>query len=178
MSMTTGQHITAQAALRTGVAATCALALAPWHAAAAPVACAAPQQTVFSCSTGTKTVSVCASADLAATTGAVQYRFGRPRAAELAYPPDGADWRAVTRGGTLAFSGGGGAYLAFEKAPYRYVVFTAVGKGWGSKAGVVVEQSGRRIATLACKGPVISELGPDLFSKAAIAPAESDFELP
>jgi len=178
MLMETGRHIARRLRARRGIAVAWLLAVASWHAVAAPVACTAPQQTVFSCSTGTKTVSVCASADLSASAGSLQYRFGRPAAAELAYPPDGTDWRAVTHGGTLMFSGGGGAFLAFDKAPYRYVVFTAVGNGWGSKAGVVVERGGRRIASLPCKGPVTSELGPELFSKAAIAPAQSEFELP
>lgn len=147
-------------------------------AAAEPTRCPAPQRPVFSCSTGTKTVAVCASADLSSTAGTLQYRFGRPRAVELAHPDAGADWRAVTRGKTLAYSGGGGAFLSFDKAPYRYVVYTAIGRGWGERAGVLVEKNGRRIASLRCKRPVVSELGPDLFSKAGIAEADADIELP
>jgi hypothetical protein len=152
--------------------------LASTAASAEPTSCPASQRAVFACSTGAKTVAVCGSADLSATAGTLQYRFGRPRAVELAYPAAGADWRSVTRGKTLMFSGGGGAFLAFHKGPYRYVVFTAVGRGWGEKAGVLVEQNGRRIASLRCKRPVVSELGPDLFSQAGIAEAEADIELP
>jgi len=161
-----------------GMAAAIATAL-PLHAPAADVgACVPPQRAVFSCSTGTKTIAVCASQDLAASSGQLQYRFGRPGAIELGYPPAGADWRTFTRAGTLAFSGGGGAFIAFTNAPYRYVVYSAVGKGWGSKAGVVVEKGGKRIARLPCKGEATSELGPDLFTNAGIAEAEDAFELP
>jgi hypothetical protein len=78
----------------------------------------------------------------------------------------------------LTFSGGGGAFLAFARARHRYVVYSAVGRGWGSKAGAVVEKDGKRIAILACRGEAMSQLGPDLFSRAGIAPADEDFELP
>ena len=140
--------------------------------------CVLPERAVFSCTTGTKIIAVCRSQDLSASSGTLQYRFGRPAAVELSYPPPGTDWRAVTRGGTLTYSGGGGAWLAFTNAPYRYVVYSAVGKGWGSKAGVVVEKSGKRIANLACKGKAVSELGLDLFSQVGIEEAEDGFELP
>ena len=140
--------------------------------------CVPPEQSVFSCTTGTKIVAVCRTPELTADSGALQYRFGLPAALELSFPPAGADWRVVTRGGTVAFSGGGGAWLAFTNARYRYVVYSAVGQGWGSKAGVVVEKDGKRIATLACKGVATSELGPDLFSKAGVEAVEGDFDLP
>lgn len=127
---------------------------------------------------GTKAVSVCGSPDLTADSGFLQYRFGRLAALELSYPPAGTDWRKVTHGGTLMFSGGGGAFLAFTNAPFRYVVYSATGRGWGSKAGVVVEKNGRKIASLACKGKVKSELGPELFSAAGIETADDSFVLP
>lgn len=156
-----------------------AVAVLPLHVLALEVShCAPPERAVFSCSTGTKTIAVCRSPDLTASSGTLQYRFGRPAALELSHPPAGADWRAVTRGGTLTYSGGGGAWLAFTNAPYRYIVYSAVGKGWGSKAGVVVENGGRRIANLACKGKAMSELGPDLFSMAGVQDVEGGFELP
>jgi hypothetical protein len=140
--------------------------------------CVPPTRAVFSCSTGTKTVSVCQSPDLTASSGVLQYRFGRPPLLDLSYPPAGADWRAVTRGGTLTYSGGGGAFLAFTNASYRYIVYSKFGKIWGTKAGVVVEKDGKRIASLACKGEPVSELGPGLFEEANIKEAEFVFEPP
>ncbi|MEJ8849439.1 hypothetical protein [Variovorax rhizosphaerae] len=167
-----------------------ALRLAAWCAAALGTAsvhppahaestmCPQPQRAVFSCPVGAKQVAVCASDPLTEATGTLQYRFGRPAKVEMAYPPKTADWRALTRGGTLMFSGGGGAFIAFEKRPYRYVVYSAVGQGWGSKAGVVVERSGKRVANLSCTAEASSELGPALFSAAGIKPFEDSFELP
>lgn len=162
------------------IAAAALLAVtAPAASAAAGTTCVAPEQTLFACSTGPRRVAVCASPDLSATEGVVQYRFGPPQAAELAYPPLGADWRALTRAGVLMFSGGGGSYLAFARPPYRYVVYTAIGSGWGAKAGVVVEQDGRRIASLACEASTVSSrLGPELFDAAGIAREAGDFDVP
>ena len=160
-------------------AAAVTVAMFVLHANAAEVAgCAPSERGLFTCSTGTKTISICGSADLTASSGLLQYRFGRPAALELSYPPADANWRKTTRGGTLMFSGGGGAFLAFTNAPYRYIVYSAAGQGWGSKAGVVVERGGKRIASFACKGKATSELGPDLFSKAGIELANDGFQLP
>lgn len=179
--MTTGRYpwhrAHAPLALAALVAALIA-AVTPMCVAAEPVACAPTERTLFSCRTGSKQVAVCASPELAETGGVVQYRFGRPGAAELVYPAMGADWRTVTRSGGLMFSGGGGAFLAFTNERYRYVVYSAVGRGWGSRAGVVVEQAGKRIASLACRGAVTSDLGPNLFSAAGIESAEGSFDLP
>ena len=164
---------------RAGVAAVLLALLQGPALAAGSSHCTAEQRTIFSCSTtARKIVSVCASPDLSASAGALQYRFGRARAAEWAYPAIDADWRSVTRAGVLTFSGGGGAYLAFANAPYRYIVYSAVGQGWGSKAGVVVEKSGKRVSSLRCRGGASSELGPDLFAGAGIAEDSSGFELP
>lgn len=156
-----------------------AVAFASGAAAAAGVECGPGERTVFACSTGTKRVSVC-SADATAGGGSslVQYRFGGPTATELTYPAAGSDWRQVATGGSLTFSGGGGAFLAFARPPYRYVVYSAIGRGWGERAGVVVEKEGRRIAHLPCVGPATSELGPDLFSAAGITVADDAFMLP
>lgn len=140
--------------------------------------CTAGEQTLFACSTGRKLLSVCASADLALDAGVVQYRFGTSDGSPFVLPVAAADWRIAVRGGSLMFSGGGGAYLAFANPPYRYVVYTAIGRGWGSRAGVVVEKHGRRIANLPCAGAAASVLGPDLFARAGIAEDPTGFELP
>ena len=153
-------------------------ALAP---AAAAAHCAGGEQTVFACAAGAHMLAVCASPALDAATGWLQYRYGRAGAVELRLPPahTPADaWRRATRGGALAYSGGGGAYLAFTHAPYRYVVFTASGRGWGHKAGVIVERGGQRIAYRACTGPATSQLGPELFERAGIRLIEEDLVLP
>lgn len=103
-----------------GLAAAGVAAL-PLHARAseATVAshCTAGEQTLFACSIRRKLLSVCATAELTSDFGAVQYRFGVPGHSALVLPKTEAGWRAAVRGGRLAFSGGGGATLAFENPP-------------------------------------------------------------
>lgn len=146
--------------------------------AAGPSHCAVSERTLFSCTIGCKAVSVCASTELSARAGTIQYRFGRLGALELAYPGAGEDWRKVTGGGVLMFSSGGGAYLSFTRPPYRYIVYSAIGSGWGERAGVAVQKNGRRLASLPCTDSALSELGPDLFVQAGIAEDPGGFELP
>jgi hypothetical protein len=109
-----------------------------------------------------------------AGTASLTYRFGRAgKAPELVYPAAGAtpDFRA---GGTM-LSGGGGAWIEFERNPYRYVVFSFWIQGQGEVAGVAVDKGGKRQATLRCKGAAISELGPDYFTAAGIVPSDGEF---
>lgn len=143
-------------------------------AAADASLCPDALRTVFSCRSGTKTISVCASADARL----LQYRFGTPSATELVLPSTNDGTHGSIQAGRLSFSGGGGATLAFTAGAYRYTVYTAVGSGWGSKAGVVVDKHERRIASLRCSAAVYSELGPQLFDEAGLAADPRAFELP
>jgi len=138
--------------------------------------CGPAEKVMFSCSTGAKVVSVCATGDLSSGVGSVSYRFGPLGHPEITYPPNA--WHDVTRSGTWTFSGGGGAWLAFHRDAFRYVVYTAIGRGWGEMSGVAVEQNGKLIANQPCRDKPVSELGPDLFSDANIAGDDKDFELP
>ena len=76
------------------------------------------------------------------------------------------------------FSGGGGAWLAFHRDAFRYIVYTAIGRGWGEKSGIAVEQNGKLLTNLPCHGEPSSELGPDFFSGASIPDDATPFELP
>lgn len=139
--------------------------------------CHAGEATVFSCSVGAKVVSVCASSTLTEQTGTLAYRFGPPGKPEIDWPPPAA-WRASTGSGVWMFSGGGGAWLAIHRDPFRYIVYTAIGRGWGTKDGVAVEKNGKTIANLPCKVAPKSELGPDFFARAGIKDDPVDFDLP
>jgi len=178
MYRTNGGRPAAATCLLTGSSVVFLLSVLVRTAAAGGSHCSAKEQTLFSCNTGGKTVSVCASPDLSTDSGSLQYRFGRLGAPELLYPAAGANWREVTRGGLLTFAGGGGSYLSFAKGPYRYVVYTAIGKGWGQKAGVVVEKGGKRLTSLSCTDKETSEVGPDLFARAGIAEDPAGFDVP
>jgi len=145
--------------------------------AAAPTHCAANEQTVFSCSTGNKVVSVCASGGLTQSGGSLSYRFGPLGRPEISYPSSGGSLDVV-KAGRWVFAGGGGAWLAFHRSPYRYIVYSAGGRGWHEKAGLAVEKDGRLLTNLRCRDTPISELGPDFFSSAAIPDDETPFDLP
>jgi hypothetical protein len=148
-------------------------------ASAAPTLCLGNEDNIFSCSAGQKLISVCASKDLAADHGYLQYRFGLPNKVELAVPAG----RAVSPAnsavsGRLTFSGGGGAYLRFKSGDYEYAVYTAIGKGWGEKDGVAIEKSGKRLSHVSCKDEPVSKLGDEFFTKAGLKEDKKDFDLP
>lgn len=103
-------------------------------AAAAPTLCQPAEITVFSCGAGKKVISVCASKDATSDRGYLQYRFGTPKHVELAVPADHSTPPSKSAiAGNLMFSGGGGAYLRFKTGEYEYVVYTAIGRGWGTR---------------------------------------------
>ncbi len=120
---------------------------------------------------------MCASDDLSSATGSLSYRFGPPGRPEMTWPPAGS-WRAETRSGEWTFSGGGGAWLAFHREAFRYIVYTAIGRGWGEKSGIAVERNGKPLTNLPCRNEPVSELGPDFFGKAGIADDPTPFDLP
>lgn len=138
--------------------------------------CASGEEVVFGCAVGPdRSVAVCATGNF----DSVQYREGvRGGPAEVVWPADAATQAPqVFRAGTLMYSGGGGAYLRFDRDGQAWTVYTGVGRGW-EQAGVVVEQSGETVRDLACQNGMESAIGPELFKRADI-PADPDgFEIP
>ena len=159
-----------------------ASSLTPAQALAQPTLCVGKERVIFSCSTGAHTASICASQDLSKDAD-MQYRFGKPGSLELVYPEAGVKPADAFVLGTLAFSGGGGAWLRFHKGPFRYTVFTATGK-WGragalaDAAGVAVEKDGNEFAHFPCRGASESEIGPDLLVKLGLTEAAEEFDIP
>lgn len=148
--------------------------------------CTPAETIVFNCRTGLKLVSVCASKDAARNQGYVQYRFGKAHSSEpleMTLPESRVVPPRAASGATVAFSGGGGAWLRFGKGPFAYAVYTGVGN-WGrrgeklEKAGVLVERDGKQVANLKCTTPPTSLLGPDWFAKVGIEPMDQEFDFP
>lgn len=147
--------------------------------------CTPLETVVFACRTGAKLVSVCASRDLTRTAGYVQYRFGRPgEPLEMILPEGHVHPGKAATGESVAFSGGGGAWLRFRSGPVAYVVYTGIGR-WGpggrtaEKQGLVVERGGKQVASLKCTSRVTSELGPDWFAKAGVGTRkDEEFDFP
>jgi hypothetical protein len=136
--------------------------------------CTPAETVVFSCATGSRIASVCASRQVSPTAGYVQYRFGKPGdPLEMSLPEGQVHPRKAAYGEAVPFAGGGGAWMRFRNGPTGYVVYSGIGK-WGpggataEKAGVAVEKNGKRTATVKCVGKAVGELGPDWFGKAGI----------
>lgn len=158
----------------------------PVLASSSNTLCHPNETVVFSCATGSaRLVSVCASKPVSKTAGYIQYRFGQKDKLELVYPETPQAPAGLFTPGTLAFSGGGGAYLSFRKGGYRYTVFSAIGNwgktGKGTAEGVAIRNGEKEVASLPCRKSSdfdAGELGPDFFEKAGLGEPETDFEIP
>lgn len=150
--------------------------------------CTSQEVIVFSCRTGAKMVSVCASKDASPTKGYVQYRFGKPDSSEpleLTLPEGQMPPPRAATGEAVPFAGGGGAWMRFAKGPVAYTVYSGIGN-WGprgekrEKAGLAVERAGKHVAVLRCNNPsaVRGLLGPDWFEKVGLKPGNLDFDFP
>jgi hypothetical protein len=150
------------------------------YANAAPTLCQPAEVNVFSCGAGKKVISVCAFKDASADHGYLQYRFGAPKQVEVAVPDDRSTPSSKSAiAGNLVFSGGGGAYLRFKTGEYEYVVYTAIGKGWGAKDGVAIDRNGKRRGHVACTDVPDSILGLDFFTRLGLRTEDpGDFDLP
>ncbi len=150
------------------------------HVAAAPrpdaAACRAGEDTVFACR-GARggEVAICASEALSADAGHLRYReTGRW---QVEHPAADEPAARAFRSGTLMYSGGGGAFVRFDRQGETYTVYTGIGRGW-EKAGVQVRAGERVVRAIACEGEVESELGPALFARAGLPDDPEGFEIP
>lgn len=143
--------------------------------------CTSSEKIIFTCGTkNNKVISLCASKNLTAAAGYMQYRFGVPgKTPEMTFPAVVAHPGNYFFSGSQMYSGGGAAYLKFRNGRYIYTVFTGSGKGW-EKEGVVVNGSGSKSVFIPCKSSSTSEIGPVLFEQIKIPrdPDENDFEVP
>jgi len=158
--------------------AACALTLLSTSGSgyAAGSLCRSAEQALFSCRIGRNIASICASGNSTGS-GSLQYRYGPPGAPQLRLPAAADHWRQMAASHTFTLIGGGGAYVAFASAPYRYVVYTSISHG-REKAGVAVERNGRLIRNLRCSTRATSVLGPNLFSQYGFTEDTKGFDLP
>jgi hypothetical protein len=144
-----------------------------------PTLCGAGEEPVFSCGvSGQRIVSACASAGLSPSAGSLIYKLGKSGKADIVLPASTDGWRQQVSWGQVMYAGGGGSYLRFNAEPYTYVVYSAVGRGWGEKNGVMVLNDGRMASFHRCLGRVQSELGPALFQRAGVAEDREALVLP
>ncbi len=148
--------------------------------------CTPQEIVVFSCRTGAKMVSACASQDAGRSQGYLQYRFGKPDSTDpldISLPAGRLVPVKAAIGSTVSFSGGGGAWLRFRNGQTTYTLYTGIGK-WGPKGatqekqGLAVERGGKLVANLKCSARPVSLLGPDWFEKVGMKDAGEDFDFP
>jgi hypothetical protein len=121
--------------------------------------CKSGEATAFACSTGKKDVALCTTGN--AQSGGVQMTYRIAPAGQtspnMVYPEQPTAARFLFKGGSQSFTGDKSmAFVSFDKGAYRYVIYSAEGKGL-DKAGVAVEQEGKRIANLACSTAVMGD---------------------
>jgi len=76
------------------------------------------------------------------------------------------------------FAGGGGGYIRFLNGRFQYIVYSAVGKDWGTKDGVAVERDGKLIRNFRCHNVPESKLGEEFFISAGLAVDPEEFSIP
>lgn len=147
---------------------------APAQQAPAPLpACREDEVAVFSCSIGPGSgIALCGSANLAR----LQYRESSPGTGTQ-WPANDAATAAAFRSGTMMYSGGGGAYLRFDRDGQLHTLYTGIGRGW-EKAGLLVQEDGRALRKVECEGDVVSIMGPVFFDQASIPADDSGFDIP
>jgi hypothetical protein len=112
------------------------LSAVPASLLAAPLSlCSTDEETIFSCHTKRKTYEICASKDLSATSGYMQYRAGSNGKAEFVFPsqrlvPVGHfKFRLLARGAQLTFQNGGFTYEVVEPLIGKTTIWVSQGNG-------------------------------------------------
>jgi hypothetical protein len=111
--------------------------------------CKADETILFSCRAGTRTISVCATADLSPTKGRLEYRAAREGRAEITLPADNRHPAQSVRAGNFMMGMGEGSYLRFSNAGTDYLPYSASGR-FGDSQGITVESNGAPVAQLEC----------------------------
>jgi hypothetical protein len=139
--------------------------------------CTANEEAVFSCTTGKKQIAVCATGGAANAAMQLTYRIAPTgQAPEMTYPSSPVSAKSAFKLGSASYTGDKSmSFLSFDKGDIRYVAYIANGKAF-DKAGVAVEQGGKRIANLVCTAEVIDRLGE--LDSAGIPTDSRSFALP
>jgi hypothetical protein len=126
--------------------------------------CQASEKVLWSCHAAKKTYSVCASADLSAAKGYLQYRAGSPDKLEFTFPAA----RAHPAGRFHFETAAHGGRLSFSNANVTYTIY---GDALGLPE-ISVEKDGTPIATVRCKdetGDLLANPTLDLFAETRIS---------
>lgn len=143
-----------------------------------PSLCTPDEKVVFTCqTTKAKLVSLCGMGIVEGEAGYLQYRIGAAgKPPEMVHPTARLQPKEGFQYGTLLYASAGGAFVQFTKGSFKYVTYSASGKGW-DKAGVSVTQAGKPIAEVFCKkGDGDIDLG--FVEREGVPRTKDEFELP
>ncbi len=119
-----------------------------------PNLCKPGEVPAWSCSTGGKIASLCASANLSENEGALIYRFGTRKKIELSYPEDGAKPQASYVGGVTGYSGGGTDYIRFKIGDISYTLYSDYYRG-REMDGIAIERGEKLLSALRCRSGAV-----------------------
>lgn len=121
-------------------------------AAEPPSLCTPAESTYFTCSTGIKIISMCASQDLSSTSGTLQYRFGTPDGkVELAFPSVPSHPSKAFKAYLSWFPKGGVSAIGFDIGKFSYSVFETHSVYGYNGAGVALGRDGVPLKKINCK---------------------------
>lgn len=114
--------------------------------------CDGDENTIFSCQTGKKIVSLCASANLSASSGYLQYRFGSGKTrVELEYPKSKEHPKGNFLFGDAAYGARSSATnLQFSIGRYTYTVYRLRASFSDETAGIAVKDAAGVVSYLRC----------------------------
>ena len=116
-----------------------------------PNLCDPDESILFSCATGTKVLSVCASKSLSKTQGKLTYLFGESKkAVELSYSANYDSLEEKFNYSYSSYPKGAVSELSFDIGQYLYTVHADTHVFRQSSSGVFIERQGEVVAYKAC----------------------------
>ncbi|RJQ40198.1 MAG: hypothetical protein C4550_04015 [Nitrospiraceae bacterium] len=113
--------------------------------------CHVDESVLFTCRSGPKQISVCASTDALRKTGYLAYRFGRPsQRPEIDFPSSGTNPATVFSYFASSYAKGGTELLQFSIGEFTYQVFSEHHAFDWNGSGVVVNRGKKRVAYFLC----------------------------
>lgn len=126
--------------------------------------CQSHEEIYFSCWSGSKIISLCASGNISAEDGYVQYRFGTPDQIELQYPekpypPTNNFLISDISVGNLSYT-----HVKFNSGKYNYVIYQ------GFPGGLYIKKKGRLVLNRTCGEGIYQQLSQRAYRGIRTAP--------
>jgi hypothetical protein len=111
--------------------------------------CADTEDSLFSCATKTRFISLCASKNLSVTSGTMQYRVEKEGKLEFTFPENNVQPSTVFFNGTDGFGRANLSSIVFHNGEYSYLLYTIHDK-FIPYSGVEIQRGEKLISALTC----------------------------